>query len=108
VFSRFISPEIDRNTKTCLLVIDALRYDQFMVIQEFLNPYFDIKIDYQFSLLPTATPFSRNAIFSGLFPSEFIKKFPDQLTHILHHATSLNQQEELMFRSSLKKASFNT
>jgi len=106
VFSRFIKPVIDQEKKTCLLVIDALRYDQLMAIQDFLNPYYDIKFDYHFSLLPTATPFSRNAIFSGLFPDEFVKKFPDQHNDILHHANSLNQYEEKMMRSALNKFGF--
>lgn len=106
VFVRFIKPEIDQDTKTCLLVIDALRYDQFMAIQDFLNPYYDIKFDYHFSLLPTATPFSRNAIFSGLFPDEFVKKFPDQLNDMLHHAKTVNQHEEKMMRSVLNKHGF--
>jgi CheY-like chemotaxis protein len=106
VLTRFIKPEIEQDTKTCLLVIDALRYDQFMAIQEFLNPYYDIKFDYHFSLLPTATPFSRNSIFSGLFPDEFVKKFPDQLNNMLHHAKTLNQHEEKMMRSALNKYGF--
>ncbi|MFQ6678510.1 MAG: response regulator [Fidelibacterota bacterium] len=106
VFDRFIKPEINHDKKTCLLVIDALRYDQFMVIQEFLNPYYDIKIDYHFSLLPTATPFSRNAIFSGLFPDEFVKKFPDQLKDMKRHANTVNQHEEKMLRTILNKSGY--
>ncbi|HBN45676.1 MAG TPA: bifunctional response regulator/alkaline phosphatase family protein [Candidatus Marinimicrobia bacterium] len=105
VFSRFVLPEIEQQ-KTCLVVIDALRYDQFMSIADFLNPYYDIKFDYQFSLLPTATPFSRNAIFSGLFPDEFVKKFPDQFHDMENHAKSLNQHEEKMLRSALDKTGF--
>jgi len=106
VFKTFVKPEIEKQNKTCLVVIDALRYDQFKVIQDFLNPYYDIKIDYHFSLLPTATPFSRNAIFSGLFPDEFIKKFPEQLNDMLTHAKSLNQHEKKMMRFAMDKAGF--
>ena len=106
VFSKFIKPEIDQNNKICLVVIDALRYDQFKAIQNFLNPYYDIKFDYQFSLLPTATPFSRNSIFSGMFPNEFVKRFPEQLRDMEHHAKSLNRHEEKMLRTALDKAGF--
>jgi CheY-like chemotaxis protein len=106
VFKTFVKPEIEQHHKTCLVVIDALRYDQFKVIQDFLNPYYDIKFDYQFSLLPTATPFSRNAIFSGLFPDEFIKRFPEQLNDMVTHAKSLNQHEKKMMRFAMDKAGF--
>ena len=61
-----------------MIVIDCLRYDHFKVIREFLDPYFDINIDYALSLLPTATVYSRNAIFSGLFPDELIANYPEQ------------------------------
>ncbi len=107
VFSRFVKPWIAESSRTCLLVIDALRYDQFMVIVDFLNPYFDVKFDYQFSLLPTATPFSRNAIFSGLFPDEFTEKFPAQRDDMETHTQSLNQHEEKMLRAALDLAGFN-
>ena len=106
VFKTFVKPEIDQHNKMCLLVIDALRYDQFKVVQDFLNPYYDITFDYQFSLLPTATPFSRNAIFSGLFPDEFVKRFPEQLHDMENHAKSLNQHEKKMLRFALDKAGF--
>ena len=101
VFHSFVKPSIENGNKTCLAVIDALRYDQFMSIMDLLDPYFDIKIDHQFSLLPTATPFCRNAIFSGLFPDEFVKKFPQQLTDMETHAKTLNQHEEAMLRNAL-------
>jgi hypothetical protein len=33
--------------------------------------------DYYYSLLPTATPYSRNAIFAGLYPSDLEKHYPE-------------------------------
>jgi len=57
--------------------LDNLRVDQWLVIEPLLYPYFQIQKDFYFSILPTATPFSRNAIFSGLFPSEIADRHPD-------------------------------
>jgi len=108
VYGAFVKPSIENGDKTCLAVIDALRYDQFMSIIDLLDPYFDIKIDHQFALLPTATPFCRNGIFSGLFPDEFLKKFPQQLKDMETHASTLNQHEESMFRYALDSSGFSS
>ncbi len=67
---RYLAPLLQENRKVVFLVIDNLRTDQWFTIEPLLYPYFNIKKDFYFSILPTATPFSRNAIFSGLFPSE--------------------------------------
>ncbi len=69
---------LDSNPCTFLLVIDNLRYDQWKMIQPIIQNYF--KVDNEelfFSILPTATQYARNAIFSGLMPSEMEKRHPD-------------------------------
>src|SRR5690606_20552455 len=38
---------------------------------------YKIEKDYYYSILPTATPYSRNALFAGLFPSEIERYYPD-------------------------------
>lgn len=60
-----------------LFVLDCLRYDQWKVMERHLLNLFSIKTDYYFSILPTATPYARNSLFSGLFPSEIEKYYPD-------------------------------
>ena len=45
-------------------------------MENYLNQYFKIAKDYYFSILPTATPYSRNAIFAGMYPSELEKHYP--------------------------------
>jgi DNA-binding response OmpR family regulator len=72
-----IVPESDRR-KTCVLVIDNLRYDQWKVLQPVFSRYFSIdKEEVVYSILPTATHYARNAFFAGLMPSEIAKRFPD-------------------------------
>ena len=58
------------------IVIDCLRYDQWLMIQDILSPYFSLKTNLYCSILPTATPYSRNAIFAGLYPIEIKKHYP--------------------------------
>jgi CheY-like chemotaxis protein len=77
LFKTLISPEIKEN-KTLLIVIDNLRYDQWYAFEETLsNHYKKRQENAYFSILPTATQYARNAIFSGLTPLEMSKKHPN-------------------------------
>ncbi|MFH1195485.1 MAG: bifunctional response regulator/alkaline phosphatase family protein [bacterium] len=60
-----------------LFVLDCLRLDQWLLIENHLIDLFDIEKDYYYSILPTATPYSRNALFGGIFPQEIERYFPD-------------------------------
>jgi hypothetical protein len=54
-----------------------LRLDQYLVIEPLIKEYFKIDLDLYYSILPTATPYSRNSIFSGLLPIDIAKMFPE-------------------------------
>ena len=84
-------------------MVDALRHDQFLTILPEIGQFFNIDIGYQMSLLPSATPFSRNAIFSGLFTDEFCRKYPQQLELMKSEASSLNKFEGLFLEDQLKR-----
>lgn len=61
-----------------LIVIDNLRYDQWKALEPRLSEYFRVQEDeLYYSILPTATQFSRNALFAGMMPSEIQRKYPD-------------------------------
>ena len=77
IFEKYVLPRISNDQSTFLLVIDNLRFDQWRVIQPLLDPYFSIKEDTYCSILPTATQYCRNAIFSGMMPSEMKNKLPE-------------------------------
>lgn len=74
---KFILPQLDLGKRTIFIVVDNLRLDQWMVIEQPLRNYFNIAQHHYFSILPTATPYARNAIFSGLFPAEIEKLHPE-------------------------------
>lgn len=65
------------DTPVLFLVLDCLRYDQWLVLEPLLSQYFDIKREGYLSALPSATPYSRNAIFGGLNPAELERVFPE-------------------------------
>ena len=103
IFDKYLKPRLDKNKKVCLLVVDCMRYDHFKSILPILENFLKVDIDYKFSLLPTATPYSRNAIFSGLFPDEMIEKYPQQASDMKNDASSLNQHEKLFLEEQLRK-----
>ena len=58
------------------VVLDCMRLDQWRTIAPLLAEDFDIEEAYHYSILPTASPYARNAIFSGLFPDEIARQRP--------------------------------
>ncbi|HJU65452.1 MAG TPA: response regulator [Gemmatimonadaceae bacterium] len=77
IVSEFLLPVLEQERAGMFVVIDCLRLDQWRVLQPLMAPYFDVETTHYFSVLPTATPYSRNALFSGLFPGEIAARFPD-------------------------------
>jgi len=70
VVDKWLIPQLNSSNPVLFLVVDCLRLDQWIAIESLLAEYFKVKRDYYFSILPTATPYSRNALFSGLFPRD--------------------------------------
>jgi CheY-like chemotaxis protein len=78
LFKDLIVPQLDTKSGTLLVVIDNLRYDQLRVLEPILNEYYKTVEESSYcSILPTATQYARNAIFSGLTPLEMEKKHPN-------------------------------
>lgn len=77
IFKRKIFPLLDEGKKVFLIVIDNFRYDQWRMLAEDIGDLFDIDEQLYMSILPTATQYARNAIFSGLMPNKIAEMFPD-------------------------------
>ena len=78
IFRKKIFPLVDAGSKVFVLVIDNLRYDQYKVLATVLNNYYRVEEeDLYCSILPTATMYARNSIFSGLMPSEIERLYPE-------------------------------
>lgn len=78
LFKNKIVPELSKEQPTLLVVIDNLRYDQWKAFEPIVNNYYKKVAETPFySILPTATQYARNAIFSGLMPSDMEKLHPD-------------------------------
>ena len=70
-------PLLKENRPTFLIVIDNFRYDQWKYLQPAIEQYLRTEEDSMYySIIPTTTQFARNAMFSGLMPSEIERKYP--------------------------------
>ncbi len=72
----FLRPVLQEHGKVLFVVVDCLRLDQWAMIRPLIGELFDLEVAHYFSILPTATPYARNAIFSGLFPAEIQERYP--------------------------------
>ena len=77
VFKNHVFPILDKGEKLFFILIDNFRLDQWRTIKPLLSELFTFEEDLYCSILPTATLYARNAIFSGLMPDKIAKMFPD-------------------------------
>jgi len=103
VMREHVFPLLRKTSPLFFIVIDNLRLDQWEEIEPLLAPYFHIaeKSTY-FSILPTTTAFARNALFSGMMPSEMAKGYP----HLWENEDSeegKNKNEEDWIKLNLEK-----
>lgn len=74
---KHVFPKMD-DTPTIVILLDNLRYDQWRVLEPIINEYFRMETeDYFYSILPTSTQYSRNAIFAGMMPGDIEKHYPE-------------------------------
>jgi len=77
VMKHSVFPLLDQGEKVLLCVIDNFRYDQWKTIQPLLAEIYSVREEEQYlSILPTATQYARNAIFSGLLPQQIQEMYP--------------------------------
>ena len=79
LFKELVVPELKKKERPVLfIVIDNLRYDQWKAFENVVADYYKLEKEVPYySILPTATQYARNAIFSGLLPVDMEKKHPD-------------------------------
>jgi DNA-binding response OmpR family regulator len=100
VGAEFLAPVLRRNGRVLFLVIDCMRLDQWEAIRDLITPLFDVEESHYYGIVPTATPFSRNAIFSGLFPMEIAARHPEWWGSADSEA-SLNAHEQELLSEQL-------
>jgi CheY-like chemotaxis protein len=107
-----LSPDVIRESVVPLLaddnpvlfvVVDNLRLDQWLAIEPLLYDFFSIQRRHYFSILPSATPYSRNSLFAGCFPVEIEARFPDFWKDGEDDETSRNRHEHQLLIAQLDR-----
>jgi hypothetical protein len=103
LFQFKVLPHVEKGTSTFFVLLDNLRFDQWKAIQPIFAESFRIlEEDTFYSILPTATQYSRNAIFSGLMPMDIEKQFSSQWKNDDEEGGK-NLHEEEFFKAQLKR-----
>jgi CheY-like chemotaxis protein len=95
VVSEFLLPILKRDRAAVFVVVDCLRLDQWRALEPLLAPFFDVETTHYYAVLPTATPYSRNSLFSGLFPGEIASRFPQWWGHQDDESLNMHERELL-------------
>lgn len=96
---RFVAPRVGP-APLLFVIIDCLRLDQWRMLRPMLGADFDVEESLYASILPTATPYSRNAIFGGLYPDTIADTHPGWWGT---EEGSLNAFEDELLRDQLKR-----
>lgn len=101
VGAEFLVPILEHANRALLIVVDCLRLDQWEVLRDLVTPLFDVEESHYYGILPTATPYARNAIFAGLFPGEIAVRHPAWWRHASDEE-SLNAHEAELLTEQLR------
>lgn len=104
---KWLIPLLKEQKPVLFLVVDCLRLDQWMAIESLLSTRYNVKRENYFSILPTATPYSRNALFSGLMPSELERLHPDLWTDNDEDEASSNRFEHQFLNNLLHRRGYD-
>ncbi|MCC7195059.1 MAG: response regulator [Gemmatimonadaceae bacterium] len=102
VVAEFLLPVLERESRALFIVVDCLRLDQWRVLEPLIAAHFEVDTTHYFSILPTATPYARNALFSGLFPGEIAARYPDWWGE--REDETLNAHEKELLELHLREA----
>jgi len=102
-----VLPLLNKKKKVLFIVIDNLRYDQWKILYEEFKGLANVVSDeLYYSILPTATQYSRNAIFSGMMPGEIESRMPQYWVSD-EEEEGKNQYESELLAEQLRKHSIN-
>ncbi len=97
VMKHSVFPLLDKGEKVLFCVIDNFRYDQWKTIQPLISEFYTVQHEQQYtSILPTATQYARNAIFSGLLPLQIQQMYPQYWVEEGDEETKNQHEKELV------------
>ena len=101
VVEEMVLPVLREQGRVLFVVVDCLRLDQWEALLPQVTPLFDVETSHYFSILPSATPYSRNALFAGLLPRDIATQYPEWWTE--QEEESLNAHERDLLVRQLER-----
>jgi len=98
IIEKYVIPELSTHNSVFFIIVDCMRLDQWLVMEKYLDNFFRMSKDYYCSILPTATPYSRNSIFAGLYPSELEKYYPELWMQNDEEDSKNNYEKEFLMK----------
>jgi len=108
IFNKHVFPHLYAKKKVYFIVIDCMRYDQWLKIEDLIAPYFNVEKNHYCAILPTATPYARNALFSGLFPAEIFERYPKRWLERSKEEMGKNRFEREFMLEQLRRAGLDS
>ncbi|MEO0141791.1 MAG: bifunctional response regulator/alkaline phosphatase family protein [candidate division WOR-3 bacterium] len=99
LFTQAVLPTMSQGS-LYFIIFDSMRLDQYLKLLPYLRDYYEVQTQYYYSILPSATPYSRNSIFSGLLPLEIAERYPQ---YWLFEEKGQNRFEKELFNEFLKR-----
>ena len=103
VISMAVAPHLKNGKKVVFIVVDCMRLDQWITLESLLRDFYNIERDFYYSILPSATPYARNALFAGLYPSEIEDLYPDMWQKGEEDESSSNRYEHQLLDMQIEK-----
>ena len=105
VFDASLKPIIQNDRKLVFIIIDCFRMDQWKKISNLFYDDFLVNENYHYSIIPSATPFARNSIFSGMLPEQIKIKYPEVWSKMFYNK-EMNGYEDVLFKNQLANKGF--
>jgi len=105
VIERKLLPELGKGGEVVFLVVDCMRYDQWLLMVRSLGNWYHREADFMVAGLPSATPYSRNSIFSGLVPRDIWRFYRTRWVEN-YGFPGLNSYEKTLLRDSLVRLGY--
>ncbi len=97
LLSAKVFPHINDQIPTVFLLLDNLRWDQWKILEPVITELYDVEEEsFFYSILPTSTQYSRNAIFAGMMPGEIAKNYPEMWLEDFEEGGKNMHEEELL------------
>jgi hypothetical protein len=100
-----VAPLLREGKRVYLIIIDCMRLDQWIALSPMLEDLFEIRREHFYSILPSATPYSRNGIFSGLLPVEIARDHRAWWQETVNDERSKNRYEKDLLEAQLARLS---